>query len=363
MKILYIGNFSEHLNGERYYDLNRKLCNGFVRLGHSVYQYSDRDIARASTIFHSRKFGVVPANRRLVAVAQNFRPDLIVIGASETVWNSTLRRIRADLKSVRMAYFNVDPLFDDTNVKKIMRRAEVADSIFVTTAGDVLKQFIRPWNTVCFMPNCVDASIETNQTFRRTDLDYDLVYAIGGPSSRDARVALIRALTDALPQIQFDVRGALGIDNVFGAAYQVALDNARMGLNYSRQNDHYLYSSDRMAQYMGNGLLTLIPRSTGFADIYTDNEIVFFDSFEDIVDKILYYAANDDKARNIAENGWRKTHQIFNEKLVARYLIEVTFREKLFDGYRWPTDNFSEGTGGSSAQPFPTLSSQVRNLC
>ena len=117
-----------------------------------------------------------------------------------------------------------------------------------------------------------------------------------------------------------------------------------------------------MAQYMGNGLLTLIPRSTGFADIYTDNEIVFFDNFEDIVDKILYYAANDDKARNIAENGWRKTHQIFNEKLVARYLIEVTFREKLFDGYRWPTDIFSEGTGGSSAQPYPALSRQVRNL-
>ena len=353
MKILYVGNFSEHLDGERYYDLNRKLCNGFVRLGHLVYQYSDRDIARASTIFHSRKFGVVPSNRRLVTVAHNFRPDLIVIGASDTIWNSTLRRIRTDLKSVRIAYHNVDALFYAANVKKIMRRSEVVDSIFVTTAGDVLKQFIRPWNTVCFMPNCVDASIETNQTFRRTDLDYDLVYAIGGPVYRDARVPFILAIKDALPQIRFDVRGALGNDSVFGAAYQTVLDNARMGLNYSRQNDYYLYSSDRMAQYIGNGLLTLIPRSTGFSDIYSDDEVVFFDNLEDITEKILYYTANDDKARKIAENGWRKAHQIFNEKLVARYLIEVTFREKLFDGYRWPTEIFTGDPGGRSAQPIP----------
>ncbi len=340
MKILYVGHFDKHKNGSQFYEPNQKLSNGFVRNGHAVYHYSDRDIARASTLFRSRKFGVIPANKRLVELAQNFRPDFILLGHADIIWNSTLRKIRSRVKDVRIAYRNEDPLFNKNNVKAIMRRVDVVDAIFVTTAGDVLKQFARPNNPVSYIPFAVDQSIETNETFRHTDLEYDMFYAAHAVPG-DHRFEMVKALREALPEVRFDLRGMLGQGNIWGAAYQDALGNARMGLNLSKESNDYLYSSDRLVQLTGNGLLTFIDRSTGFNDIYGDDELVFYDSFDDLVKKIRYYKANDHERQRVAENGWRKSHAMFNERLVAKYIVETTFREPLSEDYAWPTRTYT----------------------
>ncbi|MFQ5765211.1 MAG: glycosyltransferase [Rhodospirillales bacterium] len=342
MKILYVADFNESENAKKFYDINRKLSHGFVRNGHAVFHYSDRDVARASTVFHSRKFGVVPANKRLVEVADIFRPDLIFLGHANIIKNSTLRTIRSMFKDVHIAYRNIDPLFNKDNVKAIMRRADEVDAIFVTTAGDVLKQFERSNNIVSFMPNPVDRSIETNQTFRHTDLDYDLFFAIGGSGPLDIpRIKLATDLKETLPEVRFDFRGMPGRGKVWGADYQDALGNARMGLNLSKRSDYYLYSSDRMPHLTGNGLLTFIDRSTGFNDVYSDDELAFYDSFDDLVEKIRYYKANDHERRRVAENGWRKSHASFNERLVAKYIIETIFHEPLSEDYAWPTRTYT----------------------
>ncbi len=59
-----------------------------------------------------------------------------------------------------------------------------------------------------------------------------------------------------------------------------------MGLNYSRRNDVTLYSSDRIVQLTGNGLLTFSPRIPGFEKLYTEQEVVYFDDQFDLAKKI-----------------------------------------------------------------------------
>ena len=44
LKILHVTNFNERHNGRLFYNTGKRINNGFVRLNHSVLEFSDRDI-------------------------------------------------------------------------------------------------------------------------------------------------------------------------------------------------------------------------------------------------------------------------------------------------------------------------------
>ena len=75
-----------------------------------------------------------------------------------------------------------------------------------------------------------------------------------------------------------------------------------MGLNFSRGKPIKYYSSDRIAQLMGNGLLTLIDEKVCYRDFFK-NELVTYKNYNDLIYKIKKYL-KDEKARKlIAKNG------------------------------------------------------------
>ena len=49
-----------------------------------------------------------------------------------------------------------------------------------------------------------------------------------------------------------------------------------MGINLSRGKPIKYYSSDRIAQLLGNGLLTFIDKKTCFNKFLSDKEIIFY---------------------------------------------------------------------------------------
>ena len=51
-----------------------------------------------------------------------------------------------------------------------------------------------------------------------------------------------------------------------------------------------------------------------------------------------YFKANDAARRAVAEQGWRRTHEMFDATRVARYLVERAFGEPLSEAYPWPTE-------------------------
>ena len=46
MRILHVTNFNERLDGRLFFNTGRRINNGFIRLGHSVLGFSDRDIQK-----------------------------------------------------------------------------------------------------------------------------------------------------------------------------------------------------------------------------------------------------------------------------------------------------------------------------
>ena len=232
----------------------------------------------------------------------------------------------------------MDALTDTANRERLKRRARVADAIFVTAAAPVHGVPAGSRAEVYFMPNPVDPAIDTGRGFAHSDQDFDLFFAVGTADRRDSRVRFLQSALQNLPGLRADIRGIPGSASVRGAAYLAALNNARMGLSISRPDDIYLYASDRMSQLLGNGLLTFVSRTTGFQDLFGEDEIAFFDGSEEFVDKLDFFLGNDRSRQEVAEAGWRAAHAMFASDRIAKYILERSFAEPLSETYPWPTE-------------------------
>ena len=65
-------------------------------------------------------------------------------------------------------------------------------------------------------------------------------------------------------------------------------------LNLSRGSPIKYYSSDRITQITGNGLVTLIDEKTGYRDFFNNNEMVFYKNISDLSEKILKISKDDE---------------------------------------------------------------------
>ncbi len=334
MKILHAANFSLAKYAMVYYATDRKLSNGLIRNGHFVYDFSYRDVARTESPLHSKRFGTGRMNRRLIETAANLQPDLLLLGHTEIITPATLARIKRDHRGIRIALWYVDPLYNTGNLQHILNRLENLDAVFCTTDGDLLEQFRSTRNTVAYMPNPVDSSIETLRNDIKEDFDIDLLFC-GRDKGEAERAQTLRRLQQGLRELRVTVCGALNQPLVFGAEYLALLDRSRMGLNLSRRNDVYRYSSDRIAQLTGNGLLTFTPETPGMRDLYRENEVVYFSGIDELIDKARHYHRHDDERRRTAAAGRARAHQCFNSTRVAKYLVEASFGMAYTEPYEW----------------------------
>ena len=62
-----------------------------------------------------------------------------------------------------------------------------------------------------------------------------------------------------------------------------------MGLNLSRGKPYKYYSSDRIAQLMGNGLLTFVDKKTRLNDFFFNKELIFYNDIYDLSYKLKKY--------------------------------------------------------------------------
>jgi spore maturation protein CgeB len=132
-------------------------------------------------------------------------------------------------------------------------------------------------------------------------------------------------MTAAVPELKLSLHGINGQPNVLGPAYDDALSRCRIGLNISRRNDAYLYSSDRIAQMIGNGLATCIDRATGYSDIFSDDEMVFYSSENELFEKLARLKKDDAERCSIAENGWKRYTTLFNSTTVAQFMLDALY--------------------------------------
>lgn len=347
MRILFIGNAGDYRTpGRHYYNVDRKIASGFMRNGHHVVFFSDRDVARAASWFRSSRSGRGAVNAKFLQAVRDYRPALIAFMHSNLITTETLALAKET--GARLAQICVDPLFRPVNVAFLKDRARVTDASFVTTAGSVLKRFSSACNVSAFIPNPIDATVEDLQNFTREDCDIDVFFAANASKDREEDVRRITPrLMRAEPSLRCAFYGFDGAETLYGAAYFATLARASMGLNLSSDRaetaleqapaeELYLYSSDRISQLLGCGLLTLSLTTNRLEELYGDG-MIFADTPQALCEAAKRLAREDATRRRVAQVGWQRAHQEFNERRIAAFIIETTFRQKASQDYAWPT--------------------------
>lgn len=355
-RIVHVGNFGFKPVKTFIHGTAGKLSNGLIRAGHSVMNFSDRDIARWAGWLGNRKLGGRALRTALYDYCKAARPDVLLLGHADLIDNETVLRIREAVPGIRVVQWNVDWLAgpgqavegDDTaasNSSKIVGKDPIVDVTLVSSGGVGLKRLAAQMKSrTAFLPNVVDPSVERARTFEQADLPTTVFYASSSEDRRRHHAGawrdigeMVQDLRRAVPDAVVSAYGFDGLPTVFGPAMQDAMAASRIGLNISRRNDLFLYSSDRMAQMIGNGLTIFIDRACGFDTVFGDDELVFYGSEDELFEAVARMTADDARRRDIGRRGWERYQALFRTDVVARYILDLAFDEHDPADYVWPT--------------------------
>ena len=336
LRILHVTNFNERHDGRLFFNTGRRINNGFIRLGHSVLEFSDRDIVR-----HYKNFGdhtgSKALNRKLINTVYNYKPDLLIFGHADLVKTETIAYLKDNYKNLKVAQWFLDPLIKngpdyEKNKLRILDKMKFTDTNFLTTSPDVLD--FLPNNKPCFfIPNPSDSSFEVLNNYENNQCSMDVFFALSHGVHRgilkkgkhDERADFVNKLIEKTPNVKFDLYGINNIQPIWADSYFKSIANAKMGINLSRGNPIKYYSSDRITQFVGNGLLTFIHDKTHYNNFFSDDEIIFYNSVSNLSEKIQKFAKDDNLRKKIAKKGKLKYMKFFNSTIVADYIINNTF--------------------------------------
>jgi len=343
LKILHITNFNERFDGRLHYNTGKRLNNGFIRLGHNVFNISDRDILSNYKKFSDLK-GIKTLNNKIINSFNNFNPDLIVMGHADNVSGETLDFLRNKKKSLKIAQWFLDPISKfgpdyKNNKSRLLKFENFTDANFITTDP---KSIDFKYGNAFFIPNPADKSFETLENYRFNP-ENDVFFAMSHGVHRgilkkgkyDDREKILKRLMNENKDIKFDFYGLDKRQPIWGDDFKSILSNSKMGLNLSRGKPIKYYSSDRLAQLMGNGLLTLIDEKTFYSDFFSKKEIITYKNYNDLVEKINKYKRNNEERKLIARNGKKKYLKYFNSSIVAKYILNKTLGIKNKDKFLW----------------------------
>ena len=109
LRILHITNFNERHNGRLFFNTGRRINNGFIRLGNSVLEFSDRDIQKHYKSYTDIK-GSKSLNDKLIKTCYNYKPDLIVLGHADLISTNILGNLKDEYSNLKVAQWFLDPL-------------------------------------------------------------------------------------------------------------------------------------------------------------------------------------------------------------------------------------------------------------
>jgi|TARA_B110000211_G_C14088129_1_gene557631 glycosyltransferase involved in cell wall biosynthesis len=335
LKILHVTNFNERHNGRLFYNTGKRINNGFIRLKHSVLEFSDRDI-----VSYYRKINDLDGSKRLnkkfIEVISNYLPDIIVFGHADLIQRESILFIKKTFPNIKFCQWFLDRM--DTkwinNLNRFRHKYDLMDANFCTSDPKNLK--FKKDKPIFYLPNPVDESFEKLKNYENNYLNNDVFFAMSHGVHRgilkkgkfDEREIFIEKLKKLTPNIKYDLYGMEKNQPVWADNFINKISNSKMGLNLSQGKPVKFYSSDRFAQLIGNGLLVFIDEKTKINEHLNNKEIVTYKNLKDLAEKIIKYNKNDRIRKIIAKNGRDKYHKYFNSEIIAQFIVSKTLNIK-----------------------------------
>ena len=339
LKILNIYNQGQKLNHRLYnISLGKKFTNGFIRNGHDVLEISDRDFIRYNRNF-SLKSSKDIFQSHLIETFKNYNPDMIFFGHTKNLYVDTIDKLKSINKNLIISQWNEDPVmsglnYSKQNIENIFKYTNHVDHTFLSTDPSILRKSNKKNNFhFFFIP--VDKNIECFNVFNlrpQKDLFYAMSHGVNRAvlkkGTEDDRIKFLNNLVKKIPEIKYDFYGFENRQPIWGNDFFKSLINSKMALNLSRGRPTKYYSSNRIASIMGNGLLTFIDKKVMMSDFFNNKELIFYNSMNDLADKIIFYSKNDKIRKKIAEQGKKKYFKLFNSQRISKFVIDTSLGKK-----------------------------------
>ena len=342
-KVIHITNFNQRFDGRLHYNTGKRLQNGLVRLGHNVLAISDRDIINRNKTLNDLS-GRKSLQNSIINTCKNFKADCVILGHADAVENNTLDFLKNLNKDLRICQWFLDPIGKDgpdyaKNNDRINHKTKFLDATFLTTDPTILRNKI---DNSFFIPNPSDRSFEILKNYEN-DCDKDVFFAMSHgvhrgllkKGKRDDREIFINKVIDKNRNIKFDIYGMNNVQPIWGDKFLNILSNSSMGINLSRGTPVKYYSSDRMAQLLGNGLLTFIDQKAKFSDFMPKKCFIEYDDINDLSYKFDKYKKDIKERKKIAKKGREFYLKNINSTIVADYIISKTFGIKNKNNFIW----------------------------
>ena len=336
-KILHIGNFNEK-NNHRLFNLSiaAKISSGLIRNNCDVINFSYRN--------HSKKI-FKDFNSDIIEICKNYKPDLILLGHNNILSRNSLLKIKDNKSKIALWYedhiANYGPNWK-SNLTLIEKNCDLIDNYFITTHPDVIKSKINK-NKLNYLPIPVDPNIESleiyKNKFRYKDLFFALSHGVNfgmlRKNSHDERENFINSLIKLGPDINFHILGMNNSQPKWNYDFYKEIMISKMALNLSRGKTLKYASSNRIASYVGNGILTFINEKVQFQDFFSKDEIVTYKDTNDLTYKIIELKDDIKKINRISKKGKQKYFKIFNNKIVSNFIINKTLDIDTKIKYAW----------------------------
>ena len=337
-KILHISTFDER-NNHRLFNisLSNKISKGMIHNDHDVINFSYRNhlgkLNRKNTSF---------TNEKIWDICSNYKPDLVILGHNNVINQFTLEKIKNEINSKIILWYE-DALSKKgqgpswrSNLNLIENNSHLIDTYYTTTHPDNIINTSIKKNKLFFLPMLVDENIENLHLFNIKNKFKDLFFAISHgvnfgklkENKTDERESFINNLFKYNKSIKFNILGIANESPKWNYEFYNELSKCKMALNLSRGKPIKYSTSNRIASLVANGIYTFIDRKTKFDDFFDDNEMGFYKDEKDLLNKIENLKNDEKKIQKYSKKGMKKYFQLFNNKLVTKYIIDRTFNLK-----------------------------------
>jgi len=342
LKILHISTFDEK-NDHRLFNISiaNKLTKGLIRNDHDVVNFSYRDFNNKLMLKNNQAL-----NEKVFNITQNYRPDLIMLGHNNILTSETLEKIKLNNKT-KVALWYEDHLIKGgpnylNNLDLIEKNRNLIDQYFVTTFPSLINTKITK-TKLNYMPIPADKNIENLEIYNSKNRYKDLFFALshgvnfGKLKTRniDEREVFLNKLMEKNKKLTFNILGYANEQPKWNYQYFKELSKCKTALNLSRGIPSKYASSNRIASLIANGIMTFIDKKTQYQDFFDHDEMGFYSNVDDLINQLEKLNGNISKINKISKNGKRKYFSIFDNSIVADYILYKTFGIKNKFKYVW----------------------------
>ncbi len=327
LRIVHACNFHYNKHGDKFDTMDQKIHQGLGENGHYVYPFPVHDISRQLSWTNSKRAGATKANRSLIETCCKIRPDLLLLGHSQSITLRTLETIRRENPKIKIAQWFCDWFYSKRAFKfeYIFERLHLLDAFFATTGGEKLEAFNQKGCRTAFIPNLVHPAIERHRAFENVTFDYDLVFFGTDRKDPERRKTLLEIESALGKELKLGIFGSLDRPGIYGAEKEAVLSRSKAALNLTRLPEAMpWYSSDRIATLLGNGLLTCTRADNGLQELYGEQAMLYYRDTADLIEQ-LSSKLKTEAWRETARQGWEISHKNFKACAMTTAMLQVIY--------------------------------------